>query len=371
MVAPQVVLMTSIQNSPKSSRYSTLFAHPSIPVGWGRPLLSRPRGAVDSGPAAVPAAVESVADLAVSAVAWSCGCVVAEREKWETEEVAAATQKMAERLQAERAVTEAHVGEKRTAGTANLTSPPPRRSPRHQEPEAGGGGGKEGGGKGGGGKGSGGQRGGGKGVGGKGVGGPHRPWGSGGRGVAASSAAAPTSFWEIVEGATAKRAAEAGAKAAEAGAKAAALAEPASQANAGPREQGLPPAADGNEAVAAAQASEGVNGAAVAAGAELEEDEEMGEEDDEEALEGVPPEVLEDGQSPNQIDMALYAAALEGVGGSGKKSTGRSAKGKKGKAGPSSAGAGGKQPPTPVPMGTTPSIVKTRRSSPRSNNKDA
>ena len=37
------------------------------------PLLSRPRGAVDSGPAAVLAAVESVA---VSAVAWSCGCVV-------------------------------------------------------------------------------------------------------------------------------------------------------------------------------------------------------------------------------------------------------------------------------------------------------
>ena len=34
---------------------------------------SRPRGAVDSGPAAVLAAVESVA---VSAVAWSCGCVV-------------------------------------------------------------------------------------------------------------------------------------------------------------------------------------------------------------------------------------------------------------------------------------------------------
>ena len=297
--------------------------------------------------------------------------VLAERDKWETEEVAAATQKMAERLEAERAVAEAHVGEKRTAGTANLTSPLPRRSPRHQEPEAGGGGGKGGGGKGGGGKGSGGQRGGGKGVGGKGGGGPHRPWDSGGRGVAASSAAAQTSFLEIVEGATAKRAEEAGAKAAEAGAKAAASAEPAPQANAGPREQGLPPAADGNEAVASAQASEGVNGAAVAAGAELEEDEEMGEEDDEEALEGVPPEVLEDGQSPNQIDMALYAAALEGVGGSGKKSTGRSAKGKKGKAGPSSAGAGGKQPPTPVPMGTTPSIVKTRRSSPRSNNKDA
>ena len=139
--------------------------------------------------------------------------------------------------------------------------------------------------------------------------------------MAASSAAAPTSSWEIVEGATAKRAAEAG--------------------------------------------------AAEAAGAELEEDEEMGEEDDEEALEGVPPEVLEIGQSPSQIDMALYAAALEGVGGSGKKPTGRSAKGNKGKAGPSSAGAGGKQPPTPVPMGTTPSIVKTRRSSPRSNNKDA
>ena len=42
-------------------------------VRWGRPLLSRPRGAVDSGPAAVLAAVESVA---VSAVARSCGCVV-------------------------------------------------------------------------------------------------------------------------------------------------------------------------------------------------------------------------------------------------------------------------------------------------------
>ena len=36
---------------------------------YWRPLLSRPRGAVDSGPAAVLAAVESVA---VSAVAWSC-----------------------------------------------------------------------------------------------------------------------------------------------------------------------------------------------------------------------------------------------------------------------------------------------------------
>ena len=39
-------------------------------VRWGRPLLSRPRGAVGSGPAAVHAAVESAA---VSAVAWSCG----------------------------------------------------------------------------------------------------------------------------------------------------------------------------------------------------------------------------------------------------------------------------------------------------------
>ena len=42
-------------------------------VCWGRPLLSRPRGAVGSGPAAVLAAVDSAA---VSAVAWSCGCVV-------------------------------------------------------------------------------------------------------------------------------------------------------------------------------------------------------------------------------------------------------------------------------------------------------
>ena len=36
-------------------------------VRWGRPLLSRPRGAVGSGPADVEPA-------AVSAVAWSCGC---------------------------------------------------------------------------------------------------------------------------------------------------------------------------------------------------------------------------------------------------------------------------------------------------------
>ena len=34
-------------------------------VCWGRPLLSQPRGAVGSGPAAVESA-------AVSAVAWSC-----------------------------------------------------------------------------------------------------------------------------------------------------------------------------------------------------------------------------------------------------------------------------------------------------------
>ena len=34
-------------------------------VRWGRPLLSRPRGAVDSGPAAVLAAVESAAVSAV------------------------------------------------------------------------------------------------------------------------------------------------------------------------------------------------------------------------------------------------------------------------------------------------------------------
>ena len=38
---------------------------------WGRPLLSRPRGAVDSGLAAVLAAVESVA-VSVR----ECGCVV-------------------------------------------------------------------------------------------------------------------------------------------------------------------------------------------------------------------------------------------------------------------------------------------------------
>ena len=42
-------------------------------VCWGRPLLSRPRGAVGSGPAAVLAAVDSAA---VSAIAWSCGGVV-------------------------------------------------------------------------------------------------------------------------------------------------------------------------------------------------------------------------------------------------------------------------------------------------------
>ena len=43
-------------------------------VRLGRPLLSRPRGAVGSGPAAVESA--ALWSAAVSAVAWSCGCVV-------------------------------------------------------------------------------------------------------------------------------------------------------------------------------------------------------------------------------------------------------------------------------------------------------
>ena len=107
-------------------------------------------------------------------------------------------------------------------------------------------------------------------------------------------------------------------------------------------------------------------GAAGAASAELEEDEEMGEGDDEEALEGVPPEVLRDGESPSQTDMELYAAVLEE---DGKKSAGRSSNGKKGAAGPGSAGAGGQQPPTPIPMGATLSITKARKNSPRNKNK--
>ena len=46
-------------------------------VRWGRPLLSRPRGAVGSGPA--PADVEPAT---VSAVAWSCGGVSLPRWVW-------------------------------------------------------------------------------------------------------------------------------------------------------------------------------------------------------------------------------------------------------------------------------------------------
>ena len=44
-------------------------------VRWGRPLLSRPRGAVGSGPAAVLAAVESGRGFGRRVEAWSCGCV--------------------------------------------------------------------------------------------------------------------------------------------------------------------------------------------------------------------------------------------------------------------------------------------------------
>ena len=101
---------------------------------------------------------------------------------------------------------------------------------------------------------------------------------------------------------------------------------------------------------------ETAGGAAAEAGAEHEGDAEMGEEeDDEEALNGVPPDVLGGGGTPSVIDMELYAAALEGAA-SGKKSTGRNSSGKK--TGP--AGAGGKQPPTPVPMGAKNAITKIR-----------
>ena len=312
-------------------------------------------------------------------------------DAWKIEEREAAAKRMEEQRQAEQAVTEAYIGTKRPASG----SPPgPRRSPRHQAPEAGSGGGKGGDGKGGGGKSSAARGGGGKGVGGKGGvgegnGGTSRLGSSGGRGAAAASPAAtsngepfrfsssaktsngvPFSFGSGGGGGSGAPASSsaAGTNTFEAG-LAVITAKQAETASVG---LGQPKSAEAGREAAAAQVSEGAarvvteGGAAGAASAELEEDEEMGEGDDEEALEGVPPEVLRDGESPSQTDMELYAAVLEE---DGKKSAGRSSNGKKGAAGPGSAGAGGQQPPTPIPMGATLSITKARKNSPRNKNK--
>ena len=258
-------------------------------------------------------------------------------DEWKLVERQAALRKMEEQRLAEQAVKEAHVGEKRT-----WTSP--RRSPRHQAQEAVSGGGK-------GGKGDGGKGREARGGGGKGNGWASRAGSNGGRGAATSSSAATSNGGPFRFGSGGGSGAAAASTAAD----------PAAN----------KPAEAGGEA-AVAQVSEEAErevrvetagGAAEEAGEEHEGDAEMGEEEDEEeALIGVPPNVLGGGASPSESEMQLYAAALEGAA-SGKKSTGRNSSGKK--TGP--AGAGGKQPPTPVPMGAKNAITKIRI--PRDKNK--
>jgi hypothetical protein len=325
--------------------------------------------------------------------------VLAEREKYDSEESAAQERRMTEQIRAEQAVAEAHVGAKRTAEEAALTSPTgPRRSPRRD--------GKGGGGKGGEARGGGGKGVGGKGGGGKGNGQPFQVGSNGGRGTAAPSAKPPSRFGigggrgAAAPSATAtlssQEAAErpAAKRAEEAGENVVATAATVPESDAVARYLlGLPPTEETAEGGAAAQAAASgapagenvtskeatggaalpqgragkTGGAAAAASEELEEDDEMEEEDEEEALDGVPPEVLGAGaSSPSPTDMELYTAVMEEE---GKKSAGRSSNGKKGTAGPGSAGAGGKPPPTPIPMLGASSIAKTRKSSPRNNKK--
>jgi len=113
--------------------------------------------------------------------------VLAEREKYDSEESAAQERRMTEQIRAEQAVAEAHVGAKRTAEEAALTSPTgPRRSPRRD--------GKGGGGKGGEARGGGGKGVGGKGGGGKGNGQPFQLGSNGGSGTAEPSAKPPFRF---------------------------------------------------------------------------------------------------------------------------------------------------------------------------------
>ena len=315
--------------------------------------------------------------------------VLAEREKYDSEESAAQERRMTEQIRAEQAVAEAHVGAKRTAEEAALTSPTgPRRSPRRD--------GKGGGGKGGEARGGGGKGVGGKGGGGKGNGQPFQVGSNGGRGTAAPSAKPPLRFGIGGGRGAAALSATATLSSQEAAERPAAKrAEEAATVPEGDAAAryllGLPPAEETAEGGAAAQAAESgapagenvtskeaaTGGAAVPLGRavttggavreELKEDDEMEEEDEEEALDGVPPEVLGAGaSSPSPTDMELYAAVMEEE---GKKSAGRSSNGKRGTAGPGSAGAGGKPPPTPIPMLGASSIAKTRKSSPRNNKK--
>ena len=295
--------------------------------------------------------------------------VLAERDKWETEEVAAATQKMAERLQAERAVAEAHVGEKRPAGTANLTSPLPRRSPRprHQEPEVGGGGGKGGGGKGGGGKGGEARGKGGKGAGGKGGGGtgngqPYQPGRGGGRGAAASSSAARTNPFAASLEAVAERQAETASAAAKrapaliaSGAAGAAASSAAATVASGAPVGGN---VTGEEATGEAAAPavenatmEEATGGAAAPVADIPSEAELAEIAQLEEGEEILP-------SPTPSQLAEWGAAMEA---DGVKPAG---------AGPSSGSARGRRKttpsaPTPIPMAPGGVARNTRKNSPR------
>jgi len=314
--------------------------------------------------------------------------VLAIKVEWEAEEKAEAEERMKESMQQERAVNRAYVTAKRPAAAADLTSPPPRRSPRREGGKGGkgkGGGGKGGEEKGGGGKGGEEREGGGKGAGGKGGGGkgngkPFQFGSSGGRGEAASSAAAPAGKQEAV-GRTSSAAAPAGkqeavkrteAQRAEgAGAEAAASAPTAPERDEAERYLlGLPPAEATAEGGAAAQAAasgapagENVTSKEAAGGAAetAKADEVMGENGDDDVLRGVPPGPV---GSPTSADWAQYAAAAE-FEGEDPMSAGRSSNGK-GAVGSGSAGTGGRRhkPPTPVPM-MQGGIAKSRKSSPR------
>ena len=297
--------------------------------------------------------------------------VLAEREKYDSEESAAQERRMTEQIRAEQAVAEAHVGAKRTAEEAALTSPTgPRRSPRRD--------GKGGGGKGGEARGGGGKGVGGKGGGGKGNGQPFQLGSYGGRGAAAPSAKPPFQFGTgggrgaAASRATAtlssQKAAERPAAATSAAAPIASGAEGAAASSAA----GAPIAsgAEGETASSAAATiasgmpvggnvtSEEATGEAAAPAVENATMEEatggaaapVADTLSEEDLKKIAQlENEENPTSPTPSQLAEWALVASGV-----KSAG---------GGPSSGGTGGKHKTTPIPMGGA--AKGSRRSSPR------
>ena len=297
--------------------------------------------------------------------------VLAEREKYDSEESAAQERRMTEQIRAEQAVAEAHVGAKRTAEEAALTSPTgPRRSPRRD--------GKGGGGKGGEARGGGGKGVGGKGGGGKGNGQPFQLGSYGGRGAAAPSAKPPFQFGTGGgRGAAASRATAtlSSQKAAERPAAATSAAAPIasgaeSAAASGAAGAPIASGAEGETASSAAATiasgmpvggnvtSEEATGEAAAPAVENATMEEatggaaapVADTLSEEDLKKIAQlENEENPTSPTPSQLAEWALVASGV-----KSAG---------GGPSSGGTGGKHKTTPIPMGGA--AKGSRRSSPR------